>query len=64
MIGDFNTLISIMARNPNRRSKKTLENILTQVKKKTYNITKFRGCSKSSLMKEFYSNKYIERHLK
>ena len=30
---DFNTLISIMTRNPNRRSKRTSENILTQVKK-------------------------------
>lgn len=33
MGGNFNTLISIMIRNPNRRSKRTLENILTQVEK-------------------------------
>lgn len=43
MIGDFNTLISIMARNPNRRSKKTLENILTQVKKKHAQHNKLHG---------------------
>ena len=34
-LGDnFNTLISIMTRNPNRSSIRTSENILTQVKKK------------------------------
>ena len=59
MIGDFNTLLSIMARNPNRRSKRTLENILSE--KKPHNIPKLMGCSKSSTKREFYSNKYIAK---
>lgn len=32
-----------------------------QGKKTPHNITKFMGCSKSSTMREFYNNKYIEK---
>ena len=53
---DFNILISIMARNPNRRSKKDIRKHLNASEKK-----KFMGCSKSSTMREFYNNKYIEK---
>ena len=48
-----------MTRNPNRRSKRTSENILTQVKKNPQH--RFMGCSKSITMREFYSNKYTEK---
>ena len=51
-----------MARNPNRRSKKDIRKHLNaSEKKKTHSITKFMGCSKSSTMREFYNNKYIEK---
>ena len=62
IIGDFNTLLSIMARNPNRGSKSKLEKILRQAKK--HNILKLTGFSKRSTNREFYSNKYTKKSTK